>query len=295
MLKQVNVLAAVSEDDRQGLNRSLVAAGAKVWAANEAWQTDDAPAMDLAVVAVDDEGRLKAVGLSTPLVKLGLPMLGVVDRDTPEKARLTAFKAGVADILERPLAPSAVLARVGLLSQQSRLAARIREAGMEDPQTGLPSATYFIVRMEQELCRARRHVEGITTLCVVLDVPPNVEEHIGWPDTGRLLRSVARVLQERTRGHDVVARSGSTRFATCLWACSSEYALAAAENVREGIESALIQAGTLGFITATIGAASYDGVGQHDGAAALYERALNAARAAVEAGGNRIGLCKEGS
>jgi diguanylate cyclase (GGDEF)-like protein len=157
-----------------------------------------------------------------------------------------------------------------------------------DPLTGLYNRRLFMDRLNQEVQRIRRHPSCLSVVILDLDHFKLVNDQHGHDAGDRVLRAVAKQLQEVKRGSDIAARLGGEEFALLLPATDASGAQHLAQRLRAAIEVIDITAeiGTHGPVTASIGLATV--TGNVDDPNQLLKRADDALYQAKDGGRNRV-------
>ncbi|MFG1929015.1 diguanylate cyclase [Cryptosporangium sp. NPDC048952] len=193
----------------------------------------------------------------------------------------------------------AALVLVGLLlrlwlvmRERTLLAEQLAEAladqqhlAVTDPLTGLANRRYFENALTVELARARRHDRSVSLVILDLDHFKTINDVHGHPAGDAVLTQVASLLQECTRGSDVVARFGGEEFVWLLPDTTEDGAAIMAERLNTTLAAhpLALPGGALLRVTASIGIAA----GLLDGPALLSaaDQALYRAKAT---GRNRV-------
>lgn len=168
---------------------------------------------------------------------------------------------------------------------------QLRIYAERDWLTGLLNRRRFDEELQRAAAESRRHGTPATLLVCDLDNIKLVNDTLGHSTGDRLIRSVARVLGERVRKSDVLARMGGDEFAVLLTQTGVEQARAMAESLRAAVlELELLAGGQRVRTTLSIGLAPV-------GEGLSAEEALIAADVAMyEAKGygrNRIAISRE--
>ena len=164
---------------------------------------------------------------------------------------LAAGRAVPAGAQER-LASFAELVAVAISSAEA-LETLSREA-TTDPITGLANYRAFHERLGSEVERSARHGRPLSVAVLDLDHFKLVNDTHGHQTGDDVLAEVARRLAGAMRGGELMARIGGEEFAWLMPEATPEGACAAAERVREAIQSAPFEAA--GTLTVSIGVCS---------------------------------------
>lgn len=90
--------------------------------------------------------------------------------------------------------------------------ARTESNALTDPLTGLPNPRYMSLRFEQEAARARRTNRPFQVVMLDLDDFKLVNDTYGHKVGDKMLREVARIIQEQLREYDFLARYAGDEF-----------------------------------------------------------------------------------
>jgi diguanylate cyclase (GGDEF)-like protein len=143
-----------------------------------------------------------------------------------------------------------------------------------DGLTGLLNRRAFEDRWNGEVARVRRHGRPISIAAIDIDYFKQFNDTYGHAAGDTALRSVARVIQNRVRGGDFVARLGGEEFVVALPETNSAAALAVAEGLRRAVAEnpiAIPGSRTPASVTISIGVASWPEHGEE--VTRLLERA----------------------
>lgn len=152
--------------------------------------------------------------------------------------------------------------RFGFFLAVASLAWHLREAQEKeknlarlDPLTGIPNRRAFLEVAERESRRTRRHKYSITMAYIDLDNFKSVNDLQGHSAGDRLLKAVARTLEENTRDTDSIARLGGDEFAVLLPQTTLEGAKVIIEKLRSCLLAAMREQGWP--VTFSIGAITF--------------------------------------
>ena len=172
---------------------------------------------------------------------------------------------------------------VGLLLQRRRnvvareVNRRLEVVARTDPLTGVDNRRAFVERAEEERARMQRSGRPASVVLGDVDHFKAFNDRHGHAVGDRVLRHVARLLEQAVREQDVLARWGGEEFVLLLPETTMEGAAVLAEKLRTTIAGAPVETGTgTVSLTMTFGVATAgpdDSVDQWIAAAdrALYE------------------------
>jgi diguanylate cyclase (GGDEF)-like protein len=151
------------------------------------------------------------------------------------------------------------LAHLGVIAsfcvENSVNRARLMRSGFTDVLTGWHNRRYLIVRLIEELARARR--DGTQLVCLMLDIDhfKRVNDNWGHAAGDAVLREIAQRIESQVRASDVAARYGGEEFVVLLPGTEVASALLLAERIRTAVSESPINLpnGENVTITASIG------------------------------------------
>jgi diguanylate cyclase (GGDEF)-like protein len=250
----------------------------------------------------------------------GLPVMLVTSRTTHAPAT-GALQLGAYEVLLEPFAPEALRDRIELglslgrgravLAGQNEELRRLTEAladanrrlaeanaalelrnrelaalAVTDPLTSLGNRRRFMDRLAEETAEARRYGHPLSVLFLDLDHFKWVNDTYGHPIGDEVLKEVARLVRERARETDVVARIGGEEFAVLLPSTDLGGAGPLAEAIRSRVaenDFAVVPSQTV-----SIGVAQYMPEADDEQATRLLAAADKALYEAKTSGRNRI-------
>jgi diguanylate cyclase (GGDEF)-like protein len=204
-----------------------------------------------------------------------------VERDLEKQ--IGAICKGGDEFLEKPIKPDHLVSSVALRAERTRA---IRFYMERDYLTCLYNHTTLSERLANEVLRARRAGEVISFAKIDIDRFGTVNERYGHLTGDRILRSLARLLQERLRRTDIVGRYGGEEFGAILPGADNRCAARLIDELRDsfGHLSHRFEEATFS-VTLSAGIASYpDFVGPVD----VIEAADRALRRAKAEGRDRV-------
>ncbi|MBA2784349.1 MAG: diguanylate cyclase [Rubrobacteraceae bacterium] len=173
------------------------------------------------------------------------------------------------------------------LNEQKRL---LHEQARKDPLTGLGNRRALHEDLEVLAARARRYGHGYCTALYDVDHFKAYNDRHGHLAGDEVLRGVAHVLAERSRGGDACYRYGGEEFLIVMPEQTLESAWAAVDLVRRAVEDLRLPVGPgepPGVVTVSAGIAAL-GPGEHKRVDALLGEADAALYRAKEVGRNRV-------
>ncbi|MGO9464743.1 MAG: diguanylate cyclase [Isosphaeraceae bacterium] len=166
------------------------------------------------------------------------------------------------------------------------------ERTVRDTLTGLYNRAYFLNQIRALADRNANIGLGLAVLMLDLDHFKNVNDLYGHVAGDTVLREVAAVLRESTRGEDLVARYGGEEFVVALPVASLAPAVARAERIKTSLARRPIRAGGDEIcVTASLGVA-FNPPNQAKNEHALIITADRALYQAKSAGRNRVVLAQ---
>ncbi|QWK22496.1 GGDEF domain-containing protein [Thermus antranikianii] len=178
------------------------------------------------------------------------------------------------------------LAYVGLLYMLVRIKEGYLEARLDaytDPLTGLRNRRYLDLVLERELFRVRRYRRPLSLLVLDLDNFKQINDTHGHPVGDRVLKALARCLEEHIRQSDRAVRLGGEEFAVLLAETPLAQAVRMASRLRQAV--AALRVSPAEGISVSIGVAE---ARPEDSPLSLLKRADDALYQAKRRGKNRV-------
>ena len=165
--------------------------------------------------------------------------------------------------------------------QTQRMEVAERDSAV-DALTGVAAYRILTDRLQHEVERSKRSLEGFAVLFIDLDFFKQVNDTYGHEAGNDVLRAVAGEIKQAIRASDLVSRYGGDEFVVILTRTDLAGANRVAEAIRAGIEGVGRRLGyPAGLVTASIGVAEYDVRRPHEGDLLVQaDRALYQAKAA---------------
>jgi diguanylate cyclase (GGDEF)-like protein len=156
-----------------------------------------------------------------------------------------------------------------------------------DSLTGLNNQRVYNEEIETEIFRADRYGKALSVAVIDVDNFKLINDTYGHPGGDEVLRAIARLLLEKSRKTDTVARYGGDELVLLLPETPKREAIIHAINVRKAIQSLEVMIKEeVASPTVTIGVATYPS--DADNAKDLYSRADEALLEAKAKGRNRV-------
>lgn len=228
--------------------------------------------LELAAVIRQDDAYL-----SIPIVFLST--------ETSIETQLDALTLGGDDFLIKPIAPHHLILSVKSRVARSRL---LRNMMIRDGLTGLLNHTYMTTQLESEVARSKRYGTTLAFCVIDIDFFKQVNDTYGHPSGDRVLKSIARLLQQRLRKTDIIGRSGGEEFSIILMESTPRAALDIMNDIRRDFAQIRHQSEKGDFhVTLSAGIATFP---PYDDPTLLAHAADKALYAAKQAGRNRVTL-----
>jgi diguanylate cyclase (GGDEF)-like protein len=175
---------------------------------------------------------------------------------------VSAFEAGAADFIAKPVRAALILARVATQLRLKRMADQLRLAAATDGLTGVANRRKFDATLEQEWQRALRSADPLSLMLIDVDHFKLYNDRYGHPKGDQSLRLVANALRHAVhRTGDLVARCGGEEFGVVLPQTARVGAQHVAQRMLNTVKSLDIPhagSATARHLTISIGIACYD-------------------------------------
>jgi diguanylate cyclase (GGDEF)-like protein len=160
------------------------------------------------------------------------------------------------------------------------------ERAQRDPLTEVANRGHFWEVFELELARARRYGRALSLVLVDVDDFKRYNDALGHLEGDRALAALARVMEQASRKHDLVARVGGEEFAVLLPETACAGAGAFAEKIRDRVRREQIGAEFAMPLSVSLGVASFPDHAQEP--PALFAAADRELYRAKDGGRNRV-------
>lgn len=219
--------------------------------------------------------RQEGAYLGTPIVFLSA--------ETDRGRQLSAMKNGGDDFLTKPVKPSHLAALVRIRAGRGRI---LRAHMVRDGLTGLLNHNRVKENLAAEVARAKRHKTGLAVAMIDIDGFKKISDDHGHPAGDRVVKSLARLLQQRLRTTDIIGRYRGEVFMALLIGTGADLALGIMENIRTSFNTVSHRSKTKEFTSSfTCAIVSFP---EFSSPALLLEAAERTLREAKEMGPNRV-------
>jgi diguanylate cyclase (GGDEF)-like protein len=291
------LIADISDDARSALRPPLEAEGFAVDEARDAREAatrlrEGVHAVALVDVALPGGAKALLDELKTDPDHLHLPIVLLSD-DPAEGSVLDGLERGAADLLRKPVDPVEAVARTRAALRMGELQKRLRdgnerltELAATDDLTGLLARRFFESHLRGLVAAAERHGRPLSVVMLDVDNFKEINDTHGHAVGDFVLRAVVQRMRSRTRKEDLLGRWGGDELILVLPDVDLDGALAAADALRESIETTAISVDDeQASVTISAGAATWQ---PGEGPLELVERADSALYDAKTAGRNRV-------
>lgn len=159
---------------------------------------------------------------------LGIPIVFLSSETSLEK-QYAAMRMGGDDFLTKPIQEQHLVSSVAVRAERARL---LNGLMVKDSLTGLLKHTMIKEQLVQESFRARRTQTALCFVMIDIDNFKRVNDSYGHMVGDRVIKSLARLLQQRLRKCDRIGRYGGEEFAVVLPNCDLDSAVNIMEKIR---------------------------------------------------------------
>ncbi len=178
---------------------------------------------------------------------------------------------------------------LGALQKAEKTEAELRYLADHDSLTGLLDRRRFRSELDSYVSFSARYGGQGAVMIIDIDGLKAVNDSLGHLAGDNLIRQIARILRERVRTTDIVARLSGDELAVLMPQTDTEGALQLGEDLRAEVAEGFPEGSELGTATVSVGVAMYGGE-RGEGAEAVLVAADQAMYRAKEEGRNRIAL-----
>jgi two-component system cell cycle response regulator len=264
------------------------------WAALNADDTIEVLISDLSMPKLDGFGLLARLrGCDIPRLR-ELPVI-IISGEDESDAHERAAVAGATDFITKGTGAIELQSRLEALVKLNRANRQleksrdtIAQTSTTDPLTGLGTPHFLMLRGAQIFSHARRQVNNVAVVHVMLDGQDGVNKRFGKQVADQLLVFFGKLLSSRMRKEDCIARMSDTEFTLVCPSTALSNANLFANRLREAVAAAKVNfRDEIIAFTASVGVANTD----QDVAQSieeLYELAKTRMQTAQRRGGNTM-------
>ncbi len=169
-----------------------------------------------------------------------IPVIFVTGKDQAEDEEL-GLTLGAVDYITKPYSSAIVEARIATHIKLKQQSDELRRLAMEDQLTGLYNRHFLIDVAAKRISQAHRHKLALSILMIDIDHFKAVNDEHGHSVGDTLLREVAIIFKQQSRGEDVVARFGGEEFVILLDNCDLAKGTKKAELLRAALVASPIE------------------------------------------------------
>jgi diguanylate cyclase (GGDEF)-like protein len=203
--------------------------------------------------------------------------------------RVKGLELGANDYITKPFYLPELMARISVGERLTLQRRQMEQQAAHDPLTGLYNRRSFEERFTHEFARTQRYGRPLSILMIDIDDFKQINDQYGHDQGDVVIKSVARVLDERMRKSDISARYGGEEFIVLLPEVPLDGALQAGEKIRQEISGLKFEPSSANSFatTVSIGAASTSQGSYEEGHAVIKDADL-ALYKAKRSGKNRV-------
>lgn len=221
---------------------------------------------DLTMPSLDGYGLLERIRSSHLPHVQNIPVIVITGSNDSETVKERATTAGATDFIGKPFDSVDLLARTQAHASAHTTARTLTEETITlaeqittDPLTGLANETAFMDQGYQQLSYAVRHKTGLAVFRIEIDDFGELFKQQGQKISESIIKTVATVLQSSIRHEDMVARTGTARFALLLPGMNKSGIRNLADRINRDISARILKQGEARIrITVSIGVAAPD-------------------------------------
>jgi len=213
---------------------------------------------------------------------ISLPIVYLSTESDHEK-QLTAMNLGGDDFLVKPIKDNYLASSIAIRVKRAR---QLSELMSQDSLTGLLKHTKIKMQLSNELSRSMRQKSNMVFVMVDIDHFKRVNDSYGHMAGDRVIKSLARMLQQRFRKTDSVGRYGGEEFAVVMPDTNLENAKRIVNEIRKDFSDIVFfHEGKEFSVTLSAGLSGYP---LHDVAEKINQSADEALYVAKENGRNCV-------
>jgi diguanylate cyclase (GGDEF)-like protein len=209
----------------------------------------------------------------------------------PEEKRRAADRTSVEEVLEK-LDPGDREVVLGALERAEKTEAELRYLADHDSLTGLLDRRRFRAELDSYVSFAARYGGRGAVMIIDIDCLKGVNDSLGHHAGDNLIRQIARIMRERVRTTDIVARLSGDELAVLMPQTDTEGALHLGEDLRAQVAESARPSPESDPVTISVGITMFGGESV-DGPETVLVAADQAMYRAKEEGRNKIALFRD--
>ena len=171
-----------------------------------------------------------------------IPIIVITDIECDDR-RISLYRAGVNDFLQKPILQEELLIRISNLITNKRLLDKVHDIRRElyalattDKLTGCHNRHSMMEFSDKFIAQARRHHYPVSMMVIDLDHFKAVNDTHGHAVGDIVLQETGQLLNQSFREGDLVTRYGGEEFVVLMPHCGADDARNKAEDIRAAIE-----------------------------------------------------------
>ncbi len=192
---------------------------------------------DLAMPEMDGFELLEAIRSHTDENIRDIPVIVTTGAGNPESAKQKAFSLGATDFVTKPFNGTDIKARARSYAKMREQNKSLKENSTIDELSGLLNYRGLCMQLDKEISFAARHEANLTMIAIEVDHYKDLFVRIGRQGTEKVVKRVARVLEDTFRKEDSISRVSLARYVVSMPMAMSENALDMASRICHTIES----------------------------------------------------------
>jgi diguanylate cyclase (GGDEF)-like protein len=154
--------------------------------------------------------------------------IGFIAALTKERRDFTSYEV---DLL------TTFASQAALLIENARLYKRVESQAIHDGLTNLFNYRHFREVLAREIQKSEKSGHPLSLIVLDIDDFKKYNDTFGHPEGNEVLRNIAEILLDNTRGKDFVARYGGEEFVVILPETSRQGAMTVAQTIRQQVEA----------------------------------------------------------
>ncbi len=122
------------------------------------------------------------------------------------------------------------------IDEEKELQQKLEYLSVTDELTGLYNRRHFLQKLDEFTNASERYGTTFSLMSLDIDFFKNINDSWGHPMGDEVLRQIARLIRERTRKSDIIARTGGEEFIVLMPSTSLDNARHLAQTLRGAIE-----------------------------------------------------------